>query len=195
MKIATFNINNIRKRLRNLISWLSDTKPDVVCLQELKATDNHFPESAIAAAGYSAVWRGQSAWNGVAILSRGRPPVLVCDCLPGDPADTQARYIEAAVDGILIGCLYAPNGNPQPGPKFAYKLAWTDRLIAHAAELRTAAICRPAPFPRSSIARESFWQGPSTMRSASARPPRDTCWGRSPKEAGASTRERPMKVS
>jgi exodeoxyribonuclease-3 len=140
MKIATFNINNIRKRLRNLISWLSDTKPDVVCLQELKATDNHFPESAIAAAGYSAVWRGQSAWNGVAILSLGRPPVLVCDCLPGDPADTQARYIEAAVDGILIGCLYAPNGNPQPGPKFAYKLAWTDRLIAHAAELRTAGV-------------------------------------------------------
>jgi exodeoxyribonuclease-3 len=138
MKIATFNINNVNRRLPNLLAWLAERQPDVVCLQELKATDQQFPINAIEAAGYGAVWRGQSAWNGVAILARDAVPVLVRTELPGDPADTQARYIEAAVDGVLIASLYAPNGNPQPGPKFAYKLAWNERLITHAAELYAA---------------------------------------------------------
>lgn len=138
MKIATFNINNVNRRLPNLLAWLAESKPDVVCLQELKATDRQFPMTAIEAAGYGAVWHGQSAWNGVAILARNATPVLVRTELPGDPADTQARYIEAAVDGVLIASIYAPNGNPWPGPKFAYKLAWNERLIAHAAELYAA---------------------------------------------------------
>ena len=138
MKVATFNINNVNRRLPNLLTWLAESKPDVVCLQELKATDRQFPMSAIEAAGYGAVWHGQSAWNGVAILARNATPVLVRTELPGDPADTQARYIEAAVDGVLIASIYAPNGNPRPGPKFAYKLAWNERLIAHAAELYAA---------------------------------------------------------
>jgi exodeoxyribonuclease-3 len=140
MKIATFNINNIKRRLPSLLDWLREAEPDVVCLQELKATDAEFPIAAITDAGYQAVWRGQRTWNGVAILARGRAPVLTRTELPGDPADTQARYIEAAVNGVLIACVYLPNGNPQPGPKFAYKLAWFDRLIRHAAELRDAAI-------------------------------------------------------
>jgi exodeoxyribonuclease III len=140
MKIATFNINNINKRLQNLLDWLAAAEPDVVCVQELKATDRQFPRSAIEAAGYGAVWRGQSAWNGVAILARDAEPVLTRLELPGDPDDIQARYIEAAVGGILIASLYAPNGNPQPGPKFDYKLAWHERLNAHAAELFAAGI-------------------------------------------------------
>ena len=140
MKIATFNVNNVNKRLENLLAWLAEAEPDVVCLQELKATDRHFPIRAIEAAGYGAVWKGQATWNGVAILARGRPPILTRDVLPGDPSDTQSRYIEAAVEGILIGCLYAPNGNPQPGPKFEYKLAWHRRLNAHAAELLAAGV-------------------------------------------------------
>ena len=136
MKIATFNINNINKRLPNLLAWLRSARPDVVCLQELKSTDADFPVSALRRAGYDAVWRGQKSWNGVAILARGMEPVLTRNALPGDPEDDQSRYIEAAVNGILIGCLYAPNGNPQPGPKFDYKLAWLNRLIAHAAALK-----------------------------------------------------------
>ena len=135
MKIATFNVNDVNKRLPNLLAWLDAAKPDVVCLQELKARDEAFPAAAIAAAGYGAVWRGEVRWNGVAILARGAEPVPTRRALPGDPADHQARYIEAAVSGVLIGCLYLPNGNPQPGPKFAYKLAWFERLIAHAATL------------------------------------------------------------
>ncbi len=135
MKIATFNVNNIRKRLPNLIDWLDATKPDVVCLQELKATDAEFPAAAIKKKGYGAVWRGQKSWNGVAILARGAEPVLTRDALPGDAKDGEARYIEAAVNGVLIASLYAPNGNPQPGPKFKSKLAWMERLIKHAAEL------------------------------------------------------------
>ena len=135
MKIATFNINNVNKRLANLLTWLRAAKPDVVCLQELKATDREFPKAAIEKAGYGAVWRGQKSWNGVAVLARGTDPILTRTELPGDPDDTQARYIEAAVNGVLITSLYAPNGNPQPGPKFKYKLAWMDRLAAHAAEL------------------------------------------------------------
>jgi exodeoxyribonuclease-3 len=135
LKIATFNVNNVNKRLDLVVSWLAAARPDVACLQELKAADRQFPLSAIREAGYGAVWRGQPAWNGVAILARGAEPVLTRTELPGNADDKQARYIEAAVDGVLIASLYAPNGNPQPGPKFAYKLAWTERLIAHAAEL------------------------------------------------------------
>lgn len=135
MKIATFNINNVNKRLANLLEWLEEAEPDVVCLQELKATDRDFPRTAIEAAGYGAVWRGQKSWNGVAILARGAEPVLTRNELPGDPRDDHARYIEAAVNGILIASIYLPNGNPQPGPKFDYKLRWFERLIAHAQEL------------------------------------------------------------
>src|SRR3954470_19865434 len=135
MKIATFNINNINKRLENLLDWLRAARPDVACLQELKSTDFDFPIAALRRAGYEAVWRGQKSWNGVAILARGMEPVLTRSELPGDPKDDQSRYFEAAVNGILIGCLYAPNGNPQPGPKFAYKLAWLERLIVHARKL------------------------------------------------------------
>jgi len=136
MKIATFNINNVNKRLSNLLDWLQSSKPDVVCLQELKATDDAFPRDAIEGAGYGAVWKGQKSWNGVAILSRVGEPVLTRTRLPGDPSDMQARYIEAAVRGVLITSIYAPNGNPQPGPKFDYKLAWMERLRRHATALR-----------------------------------------------------------
>ncbi|TJX72024.1 MAG: exodeoxyribonuclease III [Mesorhizobium sp.] len=135
MKIASFNINNINSRLDNLLAWLASAKPDVVCLQELKARDTQFPLTSLANAGYGAVWKGEPTWNGVAILARGAEPVLTRDALPGDDADRQSRYIEAAVNGIVIACLYAPNGNPQPGPKFQYKLAWHARLEAHAAQL------------------------------------------------------------
>lgn len=135
MKIATFNINNVNKRLPNLLRWLRAAQPDVVCLQELKAADREFPTSSVEKVGYGAVWRGQKTWNGVAILARRCEPVLTLDKLPGDPTDAQSRYIEAAVNGVLVASLYGPNGNPQPGPKFAYKLAWMKRLIAHAAEL------------------------------------------------------------
>ena len=135
MKIATFNVNDVKKRLANLLGWLRQARPDVACLQELKATDSEFPIAAIKKAGYGAVWRGQKSWNGVAILGRDCEPVVTRTGLPGDPEDTQSRYIEAAVNGVLIATLYAPNGNPQPGPKFKYKLAWMKRLLAHAAEL------------------------------------------------------------
>jgi exodeoxyribonuclease-3 len=135
MRIATFNINNVVRRLPNLLEWLRAAQPDVVCLQELKAPDASFPEAAIEDAGYGAVWRGQRSWNGVAILARERQPILVREELPGDPADAQSRYIEAAVNGVLIACIYLPNGNPQPGPKFDCKLAWFERLIAYAAEI------------------------------------------------------------
>jgi exodeoxyribonuclease III len=138
MKIATFNINNINKRLANLLAYLRMAKPDAVCLQELKAADREFPKGAIEKAGYGAVWRGEKSWNGVAILARDCEPVVTRTELPGDTGDRQSRYIEAAVNGVLITSLYAPNGNPQPGPKFYYKLAWMDRLAAHAAELMTA---------------------------------------------------------
>ena len=131
LKIATFNINGVRSRLPSLLTWLAEASPDIVCLQELKAVDSAFPIKAINDAGYGAIWHGQSAWNGVAILSKGSDPIESRRGLPGDRADKQSRYIEAAVSGILVGCLYLPNGNPQPGPKFNYKLAWFDRLIAH----------------------------------------------------------------
>jgi exodeoxyribonuclease III len=132
VKIATYNINGINRRLPNLMAWLADAAPDVVCLQELKATDRQFPATALADAGYGAVWRGESSWNGVAILAKGQEPVQTQAELPGDTDDKQARYIEAAVNGVLVACLYAPNGNPQPGPKFSYKLAWMERFLAHA---------------------------------------------------------------
>ena len=135
MKIATLNINNVNKRLANLLAWLRRARPDVACLQELKATNSQFPHTAIQKAGYGSVWRGQKSWNGVAILGRDCEPVLTRAELPGDASDTQSRYIEAAVRGVLIATLYAPNGNPQPGPKFKYKLAWMKRLLAPAAEL------------------------------------------------------------
>ena len=135
MKIATFNINNVNRRLPNLLAWLKAEKPDVACLQELKAEDRAFPQAALLEAGYSAIWRGQRTWNGVAILARGSEPVPTRRSLPGDRIDKQARYIEAAVNGMLVGCIYLPNGNPQPGPKFDYKLAWFERLIAHARTL------------------------------------------------------------
>ena len=135
MKVATFNINNVNRRLPNLLRWLRSSKPDVVCLQELKSTDADFPIDAIRKAGYGAVWRGQKTWNGVAILARKTDPVLIRTELPGDAKDVQARYIEAAVNGIIVACIYLPNGNPQPGPKFDYKLDWFKRLRRHSATL------------------------------------------------------------
>jgi len=135
MKIATFNVNGIKSRLSHLLRWLAREQPDVACLQELKAIDEGFPAAELREAGYHALWKGQRSWNGVAILARGVDPVEVRRALPGGEGDDQSRYLEAAVDGVVVGCLYLPNGNPQPGPKFAYKLAWFERLIAHAATL------------------------------------------------------------
>jgi exodeoxyribonuclease-3 len=160
LKVATYNINNINKRLDNLLAWLAKAEPDIVCLQELKAEQDAFPVNALRTLGYEAVWHGERSWNGVAILARHHVPVLTRISLPGNPdghysetrnhedrnredrhhetrssEDHQARYIEAAVQGVLITSIYLPNGNPQPGPKFNYKLAWFERLIAHAAEL------------------------------------------------------------
>jgi exodeoxyribonuclease-3 len=135
MKVATFNINGINQRLDVLISWLLEKSPDIVCLQELKAADNRLPVKAVRDAGYGAIWQGQTSWNGVAILAKGADPIETRRGLPGGESDPQCRYIEAAVNGILIGCLYLPNGNPQPGAKFAYKLAWFERFNAYAASL------------------------------------------------------------
>jgi exodeoxyribonuclease III len=136
VKIATFNINNTNKRLPNLLAWLKSSKPDIVCLQELKADQNAFPEAALLKVGYSASWVGQRTWNGVAILSRKAEIFVTRRRLPGDAKDTQSRYLEAVIDGIVVVCLYAPNGNPLPGPKFDYKLSWLRRLNRHAATLR-----------------------------------------------------------
>jgi exodeoxyribonuclease-3 len=135
MRVATYNVNGIGSRLPALLEWLEEKQPDVACLQELKAPHEKFPKEAIKAAGYHAIWHGQKSWNGVAILARGREPVEIKRGLEGDPEDEQSRYIEAAVDGVLIACLYLPNGNPAPGPKFDYKLKWFERLIDRAAEL------------------------------------------------------------
>ena len=135
MKIATYNINGVNGHLPVLLRWLEESQPDIVCLQELKAPQEKFPEQAIRDAGYAAIWHGQKSWNGVAILSRVGEPVEVRRVLPGDAEDVHSRYIEAAVQGIVVGCLYLPNGNPAPGPKFDYKLKWLERLTAHAAEL------------------------------------------------------------
>jgi exodeoxyribonuclease-3 len=135
MKIATYNINNINARLPNLLRWLRSAKPDIVCLQELKAEQSRFPEEALAELGYRAAWVGQKSWNGVALLARQGEIVVTRRALPGDAADKQARYLEAAIGGLIVSCLYAPNGNPQPGPKFDYKIAWMKRLHKHAAKL------------------------------------------------------------
>jgi exodeoxyribonuclease III len=140
LRIATFNVNGVNGRLDVLLRWLAEQAPDVVCLQELKAPQSRFPAAAIERAGYGAVWHGQSRWNGVAILAQGAVPILTQRRLPGDPEDVEARYIEAAVRGVLIGCLYAPNGNPTPGPKFDYKLRWLERLHAHAEDLLAAGV-------------------------------------------------------
>jgi exodeoxyribonuclease-3 len=135
MKIATFNVNGINGRLPVLLRWLNEAQPDAVCLQELKALDEKFPHAAVHEAGYGAIWLGQKRWNGVAILARGAEPIETRRGLPGDRKDVQSRYLEAAVDGVLIGCLYMPNGNPAPGAKLDYKLRWFERLAAHAAAL------------------------------------------------------------
>lgn len=135
LKIATFNVNGVSSRLPHLLRWLVKEKPDIVGLQELKALDAAFPEAAIEDAGYGAIWQGQRAWNGVALLARGMTPVESRRGLPGDPKDDQSRYIEAAIHGVVVGCLYLPNGNPQPGPKFEYKLKWMTRLNKYAKTL------------------------------------------------------------
>jgi exodeoxyribonuclease-3 len=135
MKIATFNVNGINGRLPVLLQWLDEAKPDIVCLQELKAAQNNFPEGELETAGYGAIWHGQKSWNGVAILAKGNVPLLARRGLPGDGDDAQSRYIEGVVDGILVGCLYLPNGNPALGPKFDYKLAWFKRLLKYTKEL------------------------------------------------------------
>jgi exodeoxyribonuclease-3 len=167
VRIATFNINNINKRLPNLLAWLKREQPDVVCLQELKAEDRDFPEVVLQAAGYGAVWRGERSWNGVAILARGAKPVLTRRSLPGAPEDRQARYIEAAVRGVLVGSIYLPNGNPQPGPKFDY--SWPGSNVSPSMPARSSRqACR-----RSSAA--------------------TTMWSRPRRTSGRVTTSRPMR--
>ena len=141
MRVVTYNVNGIGARLPNLTRWLEESAPDIVCLQELKAPQEKFPELAIRAAGYGVIWHGQKSWNGVAILARGADPLEIRRALPGDPEDLHSRYIEATVRGLVVGCLYLPNGNPTPGPKYDYKLRWLDRLLSHAKEL----VARPEP--------------------------------------------------
>lgn len=138
LKIATFNVNGIAARLPNLLQWLEKERPDIVCLQELKAPDQAFPAGALEAAGYGSLHHGQASWNGVAILARGCDPLLIHKGLPGAEDDPQSRYLEAAVQGVIVGCLYLPNGNPQPGPKFDYKLKWFEHLIKHAKTLHAS---------------------------------------------------------
>jgi exodeoxyribonuclease III len=138
MKIATFNVNGVNGRLPVLLRWLAETEPDVACLQELKAPQEKFPEAAIRDLGFGAIWHGQKSWNGVAILARNTDPLETRRGLPGDDDDAQSRFIEAAINGVLVGCLYLPNGNPAPGPKFDYKLRWFERLTEYAAELLDA---------------------------------------------------------
>lgn len=135
LKIATFNINGIRARLPILLQWLEAEKPDIVCLQELKAAESAFPADDIRNAGYGVIWQGEPSWNGVAILSRDSDPLEIRRGLPGNEKDSHSRYLEAAVQGVIVGCLYLPNGNPQPGPKFDYKLDWFEHLIKHADSL------------------------------------------------------------
>ncbi|MEO6070520.1 MAG: exodeoxyribonuclease III [Chitinophagaceae bacterium] len=135
MKIATYNVNGVNGRLPVLLRWLSQTAPDVACLQELKAPQEKFPESAIREAGYEAIWQGQKSWNGVAMLSKIGTIEEVSQGLPGNEDDTHSRYLQATINGIVIGCLYLPNGNPAPGPKFDYKLEWIERFTAHAKNL------------------------------------------------------------
>lgn len=140
MKIATYNVNGINGRLPVLLAFLKRARPDIVCLQELKCPDARFPEAAIRAAGYGAIWHGEPRWNGVALLARGADPVETRRGLPGDPGDAQSRYIEAAIGGVIVAGFYVPNGNPRPGPKFDYKMRWLERLIAHASELMASGL-------------------------------------------------------
>jgi exodeoxyribonuclease-3 len=135
MRIATFNVNGITSRLPRVLEWLEQSKPDIACLQELKTSDATFPQMAFEQAGYGAAWHGQKGFNGVAVLARGAAPKEIRRGLPGDPDDTHSRYLEAEIGGLVVASIYLPNGNPQPGPKFAYKLAWFERLIQHAAAL------------------------------------------------------------
>jgi exodeoxyribonuclease III len=135
MRIASFNINGIKARLPRLLEWLEETRPTVACLQEVKSQDEGFPAKDFEAIGYQAIWHGQKGFNGVAILADGTVPVEAQRTLPGDPLDEHARYIEADVNGVRIACIYLPNGNPVPGPKYDYKLAWMDRLRARMREL------------------------------------------------------------
>jgi len=135
VKIATFNVNGITARLPAVLQWLAETQPDVACLQELKTSDATFPAQAFAEAGYPALWYGQKGFNGVAVLARGKPPVELQRGLPGDADDVQSRYLQARVGDLVVASIYLPNGNPQPGPKFDYKLAWFERLLQHAATL------------------------------------------------------------
>jgi exodeoxyribonuclease-3 len=140
MKVATYNVNGVNGRLPVLLRWLEESRPDIVCLQELKSPDEKFPEKAIRDLGYGAIWQGQKSWNGVAILSRVGEIHETRRGLPGEGDDLQSRYLEAAVNGIIIGALYLPNGNPRPGPKFDYKVRWFERLIDHAAELLSSGL-------------------------------------------------------
>jgi exodeoxyribonuclease III len=135
VRIATYNVNGIKARLPRLIEWLDETQPDIVCLQELKSSDETIPVADVTAAGYHGVWHGQKGFNGVAILARGESPVLVRKGLDGEPEDEMSRYIEADVLGVRVASIYLPNGNPQPGPKFDYKLRWMERLRLRAAEI------------------------------------------------------------
>ena len=135
MRLATYNVNGVNGRLPVLLRWLAEARPDIVCLQELKAPQEKFPKAEIEKAGYGAIWQGQKSWNGVAILARDCEPIETRRGLPGDPDDLHSRYIEAAIHGVVVGCLYLPNGNPAPGPKFDYKLRWFERFTAHAAGL------------------------------------------------------------
>ena len=135
MKIATYNVNGVNGRLPVLLRWLEEAKPDIICLQELKASQEKFPAEALRRLGYNALWHGQKSWNGVAILARDATPIETRRGLPGDPDDTHSRYIEAKVGALTVGCLYLPNGNPAPGPKFDYKLKWFTRLARHAKSL------------------------------------------------------------
>ena len=135
MKVATYNVNGVNGRLPVLLRWLKRSEPDIVCLQEIKAPQEKFPEQAIRDAGYGVIWHGQKSYNGVAVMARGRDPVETHRGLPGDPEDLQSRYLEATVDDLIVGCLYLPNGNPAPGPRFDYKLRWFERLMLRAADL------------------------------------------------------------
>ena len=163
MKIATYNVNGIGSRLPRLLEWLEKESPDVACLQELKAPDERFPIMALQAAGYEAVWHGQTSFNGVAILAKGDAPAEVGRGLPGDPNDTHSRYLEARISGVRIACLYLPNGNPQPGPKFDYKLGWFDRLIHGASATGVKAVCSPCDFNVLPTDSTSTTRSPSRM--------------------------------
>ena len=179
MKFASFNINGINRRLPNLLDWLAEAEPDVVCLQELKCEDRAFPLPALEAAGYGAVWRGQRTWNGVAILARGATPVLTRKALPGDAGDAQARYIEAAVEGVLFASIYLPNGNPLPGPKFDYKLAWFERLAAHAAGLLSAGVPAVLAGDYNVVPTEAdIWPGHHEQANALLQPQSRAAWQR-----------------